>query len=100
MKKIFFSFFFLSVCILNVNGQYFFNKCNSRPAYGDSLIGTLNQYDSTGINPGSFGSNVTWNYKSISLNYTSTINHYYFDPSTTIGSFKFPNANLADKGSS
>ena len=98
MKKIPPTFFFLSCIIFNVHGQYVFNQCNSRPVYGDSLTGIMNQYDSAGVAPGSFGANATWNYNSLTLSSTSALKHYYSDPSNTVGSFMFPKANLADKG--
>lgn len=82
--------------IFNASAQYITNNCNTIPAYGDSLTGTTIQYDTTGVTPGVAGANITWNYATLTVDTTSVLSHYYFDPATTPGASNFPSANLAD----
>lgn len=97
MKKLFFTISVLSICGFNAKAQsYIFNGCNSRPLFGDSLIGLTTQYDPTGVTPGNAGANVVWNYSTLVFNtYTFSISRHYLDPAVSDSSGDFPDANLA-----
>jgi len=96
MKKIYFTILLAGAFIFNVKAQYVFNGCNTHYAYGDSLIGTTTLYDTTGIIPGSAGTNITWNFADLTVDTIELLSHYYYDPATTPGSSSFPGAGLAD----
>ncbi len=67
-----------------------------RPAYGDSLIGSFEQFDTTGVLSGPAGANVTWDFSNVVLNSSGNIIHHYFDPASTPEIVMFPKSNLAD----
>lgn len=100
MVKKFVSIFFLSCCIINASAQFVFDNCNTQPVFGDSLVGSLFIYDTTGIGPGSSGANQVWDYTAMSNTSAWPISHSYFDPALTEGYYMFPDANLADKSGS
>ena len=97
MKKLFFFFLSIAYCLLPTFSfsQYIFNSCNSFPAYGDSMIVTVQQYDTTWLSSETSGANVIWNYNPTLIS-TQIVSHYYFVPTATSGSSMFPNSNLAD----
>lgn len=75
--------------------QYIFNSCNQQPAVGDSLIYTIENYDTAGISSGSSGANAIWNF-SPALSSSQHIAHYYFNAPATPGFSVFSRANSAD----
>src|ERR1041385_7302617 len=84
-----------AIFIFSARAQYVFNSCNLHPVFGDSLIGTLQQYDTTGVNSGLAGANITWDYSGLSLTGTLPVYHYYFDPATDPWSVIFSSASVA-----
>ena len=102
MKRSYFTLLCFVVFVFHIQAQYVFNSCANRPVFGDSLIGTLTQYDSLGISSGSAGANIAWNYSNLTLSGTVPISHRYADPSlisdtTATSTNLFPAANLADQ---
>jgi hypothetical protein len=100
MMKRYLTIAVLIISACNMQAQYIFSNCGSHPAFGDSLVGNLYDYDTTGIISGSPGANRIWNYSNLSLAYTWPLSHYYFDPAGTQGKYMFPNAEVADRGPS
>src|ERR1051326_2334677 len=93
MQKLLLLLCFLPFSFLH--SQYIFNSCNTLPSYGDSLVALEQYYDTTGIDAGSSGANVTWTFNSANTS-ANNVTHIYFAPSATTGSGMFPKANLAD----
>jgi len=77
----------------------FFTNCQLHPAFGDSLIGAIQEYDTTGVPPGVSGANIAWDYSALTLTNSIPLYHYYFDPSQTSGFSTFPSSTVADSSS-
>jgi len=88
MRKL---YFFISVLLSGVAAQAQLTQANHAISAGDTF--TLNQCDSTGINPGGSGAGVTWNFaniptRNITLTYTAsaTTNTSFPSASVTVSS--------------
>ena len=81
--------------------QPVFNSCNLHPAFGDSLIGTAQRYDTTGVSSGTAGANIIWDYSLLTFTNSYPIGHYYSDAANAHGfSLLYSSSNLADSSES
>jgi len=69
-----------------VNGQVILNS-NRKPVIGDSF--TTNDMDTTGVNEGASGANITWGFSNVSATGQQLIAQYV-DPSEAPGDSLYP----------
>lgn len=93
MKKI----YFLAISVMSfqtMNAQITLTAANNNPSIGDNF--SNNQYDASTIGPGNAGSNVTWNFSSLTAQ--SSGNIQMVNPSTLTDVSNHPSSNLAGLG--
>jgi len=95
MKKIY-SVLLLTAIIYTSKAQHVFTAANTNPVIGDNYI--LYPCDTTGVTPGSTGSNHTWDFHSLAINTSTPITHWFRSPASLSGcqANRFPSATIED----
>jgi len=73
-----------------ITAQPTLTNSNTSPQIGESIL--IHSINTTGVNEGNFGANVTWDFSGLSSIGTTTIT--WIQPSTTPYASSFPNSNI------